>query len=372
MAGTIHGFLQEVANIARIARGTIGTPLSLSEVTKSSRVEPITIIGQDLQSTPEMSDIMHGVLNIFTGFYLQAVSLLTAEVQGVNIRRILETVNPDRDLDSTLSAHTSNVATLSIENYKYKLPNLSLELRDIIDDEIEGSNSAPVKGNQKNALYDSTTLSVGKLLDISIQPGNGIKSKETMVFNVSVRLASNIIPEDVIAGIIAHDKGAYTFSERWEAFKGGRITFFKDLLFASDLIDNQKKIMKSDPTGIYTEILKRVNNSRIYSAATDGISLSGVSSIYVISEATEKALKRKFGAGLENKRVRNIVFTNSMAMLLVVVDREWERVTIYSKGIEASSQNKFKDFKNMSSSASKGPDIADVLKAFSGGNAPSF
>ena len=57
-------------------------------------------------------------------------------------------------------------------------------------------------------------------------------------------------------------------------------------------------------------------------------------------------------------------------MMVVVVDKEWERVSIYVKDIDGFSQNSFDAFKSM---ADKGNNnIADIIKAFSLNNAPSF
>jgi len=359
----IGTFLTELANGIRIARGTVGDPLSLAEVTKSSRVEPITIVGEDLRSLPELTDILQGVLNIFTAHYLQAASVLTAEIHGINIRRILETLNPDRDLQSTLSAYTTNIATLSMENYKYRLPvviknNPALEF------------TPPDGGGNKRVLTEQNDISVGKVIDITVTPKDGGNAKLT--FNVSVRLAASFMPESVLTAIIGHDDGAYTLSERWDAFRAGRISFFKDLLFASDLIENQKKLMRSDTTGLYGEIVKRINNSKLYSATTKGLSLNGISSIYVISNKTDSEIKRKFGAGVDNRNIRNIVFKNSMAMMIVLVDKEWDKVTVYTKGIAVGATASFKAFKGGSKNPNAGPDIADVLKAFSSGNASIF
>ena len=58
-------------------------------------------------------------------------------------------------------------------------------------------------------------------------------------------------------------------------------------------------------------------------------------------------------------------------MMVVVVDREWERVTIYIRDTDGYSQSTFKDFQVMSNKDS-GNNIADILKAFSLGHAPSF
>jgi hypothetical protein len=129
--------------------------------------------------------------------------------------------------------------------------------------------------------------------------------------------------------------------------------------------------MMKDPSGIYTQILKRINSSRAYSALTGNISMAAISSIFVISAKTEKAIKEKIGGDLTNKLTRKIVFDNISAMCIVVVDDEWEMVSIYIRDMDSYSQNSFNDFKVVSDKASASQ-ITDMLKAFSIGQAPSF
>jgi hypothetical protein len=128
--------------------------------------------------------------------------------------------------------------------------------------------------------------------------------------------------------------------------------------------------MIKDPTGYYTQMLKRVNNSRLYSALSGNISLAGISSVVVISDEDEQEVQKKIGGKLTNQKTRDIVFDNTSAMMIVVVSKEWERVSIYVRDIDGFSQNSFSDFKPMS--GKEGNNIADILKAFNVGSAASF
>jgi hypothetical protein len=69
--------------------------------------------------------------------------------------------------------------------------------------------------------------------------------------------------------------------------------------------------------------------------------------------------------------VRQKVFNNTMAMLIAVVDREWNRVTTYMRDSDDYVQNSFADFKSQSNTDSSSA-IVDMLKAFNLGNPPSF
>ena len=56
--------------------------------------------------------------------------------------------------------------------------------------------------------------------------------------------------------------------------------------------------------------------------------------------------------------------------MIMVVDKEWERVSIYIRDVDGFAQNSFDDFKVMSSAGNN--NIGDILKAFSLSSPPSF
>ncbi len=57
-------------------------------------------------------------------------------------------------------------------------------------------------------------------------------------------------------------------------------------------------------------------------------------------------------------------------MIIAVVDREWERVTFYTRGMAAATDLSFKEIK--SANKGKGPDILDLMKSFNQGLPISF
>lgn len=98
--------------------------------------------------------------------------------------------------------------------------------------------------------------------------------------------------------------------------------------------------------------------------------MAAISAIYVMSEEDESQIQRKIGGKLTNKMTRDIVFDNTSAMMLVIVDKEWERVSIYIRDIDGFSQNSFDSFK--SSTDKQNNVMMDVMKAFTMNNPPSF
>jgi len=379
-------------------KGTVGTPMAITDIGKIARIEPITVIDKDLIGISELNYILHGVLNLYTAFYLQAISILSADLQDVRILKILDKTNPDRDLKTVLtSGYTSYESytnhpptTLSLDFCKYKLPTFTVDGKVYSKEDIDDwpgklvnqqlEYDRPSKDNitlQKVDYLDKLPTAVGKIIEVKFSYNNKSGNKEkdsssnTTVIPVLVRLDTMLMPSDVLRSILTANEDEIRFSARFADAIRGRISFIKDFILCSDLIKAQKKTMMKDPTGIYTQILKRINSSRAYSAITGNISMAAISSIFVISAKTEKAIKEKIGGDLTNKLTRKIVFDNVSAMCIVVVDDEWEMVSIYIRDMDSYSQNSFKDFKVISDKLNSSQ-ITDLLKAFSIGQAPSF
>lgn len=371
-------FLEVIRNIVVTYKGTVGDPISLADISKIARIEPITLISSNLSGTKELYEILHGVLNIYAAYYLQAVHILSAQLSDVRILKILDKTNPDRDLKTlltsgytayeSLGSHSQNVKTLSLENCKFKLPMLdsdkqSVSMESIFDGIDKNADNVLTSSMNKLDTFEKLGAAVGKVIELKFNVRNeDSKAVDTVTIPIVVKLDNMIIPSEVIDRVITSNTDEITLGSRFKDAISGRISFIKDFLFTSDLIKAQKKTMIKDPTGYYTQMLKRVNNSRLYSALSGNISLAGISSIVVLSGEDEQEVQKLIGGKLSNQKTREIVFNNTSAMMIVVVDKEWERVSIYVRDIDGFSQNSFSDFKGMASR--DGNNIGDVLKAF--------
>ena len=372
-------FLEILRNVVVTYKGTVGDPVSLADISKIARVEPITLISSNLTGTKELYNILHGVLNIYAAFYLQAIHILSAQLADVRILKILDKTNPDRDMKTLLtSGYTAyenlNIKTLSLENCKFKLPMIATDKQSFAMESIfdEDANNVLTSSTQKLETFEKLGSAVGKVMEVKFTVrGNDSKNSDEITIPVVVKLDNMVIPADVIDQILTANADEITLGSRFKDALAGRIGFIKDFILCSDLIKSQKKTMIKDPTNYYTQLLKRINNSRLYSALSGNISLAGVSSIVVISEEDESYIQKQIGGKLTNEHTRNIIFNNSSCMMIVCINKDWERVDIYIKDVDGFSQNSFDSFKSMADKGS-GPQIQDILKAFTMGNAPSF
>lgn len=394
--------IEQARNVITTYKGTVGDGMSIADVSKIARVEPITLISSNLTGTKNLYEILHGVLNIYTAFQLQAISLLGTQIYDSRILKILDKTNPDRDLKTFLAAgqlafeehkeviSTEAYRTMSLQGCKYGLPFVKSDKNHVSTESMkmndfgygDGYNTDNNTRNQNLAAsvakidsFDKLGVTVGKIIDVDFTIGTKDgKNKEgdsaTAKIPVVVKLDTMIMPGSTLADIATMNADEITFGPRLNDALRGRIHFIKDFILCSDLIKAQKKTMIKDPTGFYAQLLKRVNNSKLYSALSGNISLAGVSAIMVISEEEENEIQKKIGGRLTNLKTREMVFNNVSAMMIVVVDKEWERVSIYIRDISGFTQASIDSFKP--STDKNNNQLVDMLKALSLATPPSF
>jgi hypothetical protein len=372
------GLIQKIYDVATLLWKSSKTT-SLVEVTKPMRVEPLTVISRDCMTVPELGDVLQSLLSLFSGYYLQAVSVI-GNVQSVKVAKVLDSLNPDRDFDYLGEGakllgfedySEKNTFTMYDEAYRFRLPT-SLNRVGIEENQLSPEQIQEIKDSELHTSVDITKISeisnlaVGKLLNVEISIGEEKSSK----FPVSVRLIPSMLPNSSILHILALKTEDTSFTERFHAWRAGRISLIKDLILAQDLIDEHKKALMEDQSGVYSEIMRRVNNAKKFGLITRNPSLVSASNLFVISKDVARELELKLGGKLSNARIREKAFQNTYAMIIVVLDTEMERVTFYNRGTAAATDISFREIK--ASAKGKGPDILDVLRALNLGSAPAL
>ena len=337
---------------------------SLVEYTRVARVEPITLVQRSLQHQAYIEDILQSVNALFSGYYLQAV-MISANVGSVNTIHLLDKLNPKRSPKDALITTGERYARhkASTEDYNLNLPNFtSLGL------EARGDNKARSTAIGKDTikqLTETPALSVGRMLEVKITDGDA-----SATIPVSVRLMVSTLDSDTITHILSTDSEDTTAKSRWHQWRGGEIEFVRDLLLCQDLIEKHRKNLIKDTSGTYESMLDRKSLNRISGLLSGNPSVATISSIVVIDDQTATAIERNIGGKLKKFRVRERVMQATNTMLLVVVDTEWERVCIYSKTLEESTDLSMKQIKSVGKG--QGLDVTEVLKAYQLSQAPAF
>lgn len=376
---TALNLVSKLPDLLRSARSD-----SLVEFTKPTRVEPIVLMDDRVVNLSFTPDIMQSLTSIFSGYYLQAVAL-SVNVGRVDVIDLLDRVNPNRSLDDNAVKGVLNVGRFadmqSASTYTHSLPvpgetsglehfgmeNVLEDVRDAYrgDESERGDDLVKSTKDSIKAAQEVSNLSVGKLLEVEVE-SDGAKA----VFPVSVRLITTAAPPKGVVHTLSLGQRNTGVKERFHAWRSGQLEFVRDLVLCQDLIDAHKQGLMKDTAGMYATSIKRRRSNKLSALLSGNPSVATSSNIVVIADQTRKELEREIGGRIKDFRTREKMFKATYAMLLVVVDPEWENVTIYHRSIETPTELSAGDLKQ--SSRGSGPDVSEILKAYTLGNSPSL
>lgn len=319
---------------------------SLVELTRDVRVEPLVLVDSTIRDLEFMPRVMNTVLNLFTGFYLQGVSVQT-QIGNIAVRRHLDQLNPNRDPGAfNVSFESMPVAS----DYRHRLPNVKTALE---------------THNNSEAVAKDVNLAVGKIIDVTLE----IEGKQVKL-PILIRLATAPINPRVFVAAMSLGSRKNTLTERWHRMRAGELTLIGDLLLCNDLIDMHKANLKNDTTGFYAEMVRRRRNNKIAALRTEKPSLAAASNIAVIGDATLAQLERELGGKISNQQTRNGLFLESSMMILAVVNAERETITFYYRGIPTPTVLTLRELS--SSAKGTGDDIMLIMRALLDNKSPAL
>lgn len=344
---------------------------SLTQLTKLTRAEPMTLISQDCANLEYLPSLLNTLTSIYSGYYLQAVSILSSAVTNVEVVKVLDALNPNRDSTGFLLQGRSDAAKdagrlFATENFKHSLPTRL----------VTAMEEANRQQDNLKVIYELENLAVGKLLNVDITvPGQGVDKNgrpcnQTVTVPITVRLAPYIVNQDSLNYIFTHRKEQDSIVERYHSWRAGRISLIRDAIFCQDLIDEYRKAALKDKSGALQEIITRVNGNRGFGLLTKNPSLAISTNLYVISSDAAAAVEAKLGQRFSSAQGREKIFQGTYAMIIAVVDTEREFVNFYFNGIAQPSTISVRALK--ASGNKKGPDVTDIMKVLLEGRAPTF
>lgn len=331
---------------------------SLIEFTKSTRVEPIVMLEGSLREQPFVTDVLQTLTSLFSAYYLQAVALTTT-VNGVSVLRTLDRLATERD------AGKNFLQGIGAEAYAHGLPNYdtktvgTVSLENLVSKEERSQTGF-------GDLADVPNLAIGKLLEVKL----GVGKDNSVTIPMAVRLNVKTVSSDSLVHILTVGVKDNSTKARFHRWRSGELDFIRDLILCQDLIDEKRKGMLTDKTGLIERQARRDEKNKFSALFSGESSINAASGLVVLSANTAKKIEGELSAKLSKFKKREELFREAFIMLMVVVDPEWERVTIYHRSIEDATELSLKDLKNVNKRS--GPDVLELLKAFQAGTAPQL
>lgn len=232
------------------------------------------------------------------------------------------------------------------------------------NDEMGRSNIGFGKDTIKT-LSELADLSVGKIFNVEITDG-----MHQMTLPVSIRLMASAIPSGTLAQILSMGSEDTSVKERYHGWKSGRLEFIRDIILCQDLIDQHRKNLMDDKSGIYNDILKRNRSNQLTTLLSGTPSVATASNIAIISTDVAEEIEANVNGRLKDFKTRQQIFKKTYLMILIVIDKQFDRVTFYHRGINHATELGVRDLK--ANNRGSGPDVSEILRAYQLGSAPSL
>jgi len=321
-----------------------GGLVSITEEISPLLIDPRVVISTDLRGIPEIENILYILNDTFAVYYLQAFTMIS-DIVDIRTKKVL------KSLSSIKRDNTSKLGPIVLEDMSLMGDEFALEAKKEISD---------VKGRQ-NKEFSSYNLV--KVLDVSVTVTDKKDKDSTITIPVTIRLNPVYVPNDVLDGILGASKARHSLMNRLDDLRSGNISFVKDFLLNMDLRKEHQRLLMKDPTGMYYEVSTKVNKA-IRNYATQGV--KGYGAFYnmaIISEDDAKRMETALGGSFTKKRIRDKLFARNYVTIMAVVDREWERVTFYTRDIDAFGTISFEMLKDKK--ASNDRDMMSLLQSVS-------
>lgn len=334
---------------------------SLPEYTAPTRLSPIVLIDKKVLDVDQIlvKSLLQTMLSVYTAHYLQAINI-AMNVGDVKVLRLLNSMSTDRSVLSAAgnSLWLSNEALDDSVDY---LVNYSLEA----DNDMR---PAPKFDQDKTikTIQEEVNLAIGKLVEVKIASG-----EHSVSIPINVNVAPKSIRSSEIVAIITANSTDRSATARYHQWRSGEISFIRDYLLNMDLIDQDFKALKADTTGSMLSIRSKRTKGILATLASGQASPNAVSAMVVVSKSTAKEMEIAMRGKLKSSRVRDKYFKNGSTMMLVVVDSEMERFTMYQRGIDDFNEYTLDDIKGAATRTGAN-DIDSILQAYKAGDAATL
>jgi len=188
------------------------------------------------------------------------------------------------------------------------------------------------------------------------------------VVPVSIRLMASIMPtRSVLSMFTFKDSADMDMKERYHAWKAGRLEFIRDLILCKDLVDKHRTASIKDKDGVYSQILGREASNKRAGLFSGNPSLATASNLAIISSDTVAQIEQALMGKISNFKTRQTIFDNTNLMILAVIDKGWNNITFYHRGMDEVTTVSERDVR---SGKGGGSEVMDVLKAYIAGSSP--
>ena len=404
MASLIPKFssLSEIAKATGEVKGVykqLSTP-SLTSFTKQANIMSRLYI-EDTILRDDICVPLVGTLNqLYVSYILAALNLDTRCINGRTVREQFELVATENYniIDEILNnfgkagcVYSNEETVVKLEPDTQRLPVgrvIELSMTGIqvlkttrVDNENNSRFEKELDGKTKTG--EDRFKTKGKITEKN-HTASTVMAENAYQFKayLYVQLVPYVLTSNVVEGYISANFDP-PISKRWTKYKAGEISFWRDFIFARDMIKKQAKALKQDKDGVILDMLNHQRNAlfRWWEGALNLLtggdlgrsnSHNLANTILITSKATFDKACRENGINFANGTQRQKFFNKTWSMIICVVDPLYNTVEMYFNGVDMKGTYNFAMINKVGAKGQDNFDLKEVMSAFSQGLTPKF
>lgn len=359
--------------------GVVSLPTYIKPLRLCSRV----YIDEGVYSDPVITDVIKTVHTQYAAFVLTALQMNQFVTRGKNVQDMLKVVATEDNeihlpvVEGFFGGPLKAGKRAWDEEKKAPTPSvLTKEEKEKEDFEKHGrhekaAGQAPT--GKIVSLAGDNHVPAGKLLEVTLT--NPENDKASVTVNLMVQLAPYKVPAQIAVEFLVKDV-IPAFYQRMLMWRTGEISFWRDLVAMSDVVERRERLRRMDPTGIIDDVLSKQQTAR--KRVFDNLNVHKAerarniaNSVLIFSRETVQRAKAMTGIDITNPAARDKYFATAFAMMIVVVDTVYNQVTFYYNGIDDAATFSF-DQMSVGSKGGGGLDLVSVMNALNQGRGPRF
>lgn len=351
--GSVTDSFKVISNV--VSKGTRKTLISISKILT---VSPQIIISDKLKNVEVINNIATTGLEIFVAHYVQAFNVLTT----------VGSIEPGKAMNviSSLEAHDDKADLSSLADQTYKFLPLNPETDYTASMDKDNTVGNKIVGPSSIIGY-SVDLTVDKVTTSEDNTVNKTKISIPILFRTTIMFTK--FKSIMFLASIFSEKTS--FKQRLNEYRSGGISF-SDFIFASDLIRKYKSgslsTLDNDEFHEYVrDNVSKKETSEVKRAIKSGTYVDASKAVIVVTKSEQVELESLFAGKFAKDNVINKFFAATSSLFLMVVDVEWENVTLYTRNITGSTVLSFSDLQGKSKT-----DLTDLYKSLLLGSQPTF
>lgn len=362
---------------------------SLPKFTKPAFIESPNFLHDAIAEEAVVNDILKNLYNVYVGYILCALQMDQYVIGNRRVRDVLAPVSTigafehfiDTDklvegLSGSLEAVGVKVTRSDKTEYDETGRETGYETTVTTTNETESKYNSDQ--NKWNAVgggkyqvdkQHNIPIASGRQIEITLQTG---PDSPPINLTLTVQFNTRIIPTPVFEYVLSQDFNR-SVADRWLQYRSGEIRFIKDFIFGVDRAERRAKALKTDTSYALQDMLRHQSKAlskHMVKTATGMNSYNLANSIMIIDEEFARYHTKKAGFDLFNVRDRRRFLNTTYSLFIVLVDSRYNRVTIFTNGIDNSASYSFNELK--SSAASDKMSIKEVMEYLSKSQMPKF